>query len=111
MGSGDEIVAIVDASNHVIGSSSRREMRARRLLHRACFILVFNSSGDLFVQKRTMSKDVYPGYFDTAVGGVVMAGESYEQSAKRELWEELGIQCITLTAHLDFHFDDDHSCV
>lgn len=88
---GDEVVAICDAENRVIGQASRREMRRRNLIHRASYILVFNSQGHIFVQKRTASKDLYPGYYDIAAGGVVLAGESYEESARRELQEELGV--------------------
>jgi isopentenyldiphosphate isomerase len=72
----DEIVTIVDAHNNVVGSAPRWEMRAKRLPHRSTYILVFNSQGELFVQKRTMTKDVFPGYYDPATGGVVLAGES-----------------------------------
>jgi isopentenyldiphosphate isomerase len=81
----DEIVLIVDKDNNKTGSAPRHEMRAKGLPHRACYILVFTSRGELFVQKRTMSKDIYPGYYDVAAGGVVLAGESYDESAKREL--------------------------
>jgi len=111
MGTADEIVAIVDAHNKVVGAAPRREMRAKRLLHRSTYILVFNSQGELYVQKRTMSKDVFPGYYDPAVGGVVLAGESYEQGARRELEEEMGIRSIPLTALFDFHFEDTHTRV
>jgi len=95
-----EVVAIVDAENRVIGQATRREMRRRNLIHRATYILVFNQKEQLFVQKRTQSKDIYPGYFDVAAGGVVLSGEDYEESAQRELHEELG-----LTAELEFLFD------
>ncbi len=88
----EEIVTIVDRSNRVIGEASRREMRARNLIHRACFILVFNDRRELFVQQRTMIKDVYPGRWEIAAGGVVAAGESVEESAARELLEELGVK-------------------
>ncbi|NTV15437.1 MAG: NUDIX hydrolase YfcD [Desulfobulbaceae bacterium] len=99
MGS-SELVAIVDESNRLIGQASRAEMRAGRLIHRASYILVFNHLGELFVQKRTANKDIYPGFYDVAAGGVVLAGESYEESAARELGEELGI-----SAPLTFCFD------
>ena len=88
---GREEVAIVDERNREIGRTGRAEMRAGRLIHRASYVLVFNSGGKLFVQRRTMTKDIYPGYYDVAAGGVVQAGESYEESARRELYEELGI--------------------
>jgi 8-oxo-dGTP pyrophosphatase MutT (NUDIX family) len=111
MSAADEIVTIVDEHNHVVGAISRREMRARRLPHRSTYILVFNRSGHLYVQKRTMTKDVFPGYYDPAAGGVVLAGESYEVCAKRELAEEMGIQDVPLLWHFDFYFADTHSRV
>lgn len=102
----DEIILIVDANNNITGSAPRHEMRAKGLPHRACYILVFNSLGELFVQKRTMSKDIYPGYYDIATGGVVLAGESYDESARRELAEELGIRNVELFAHFTFLYED-----
>ena len=111
MSAADEIVTIVDEHNQVIGAVPRREMRAKRLLHRSTYILVFNSQGHLYVQKRTMTKDVFPGYYDAAAGGVVLAGESYEAGAARELAEEMGIQDVPLTQHFEFYFADDHNRV
>ena len=102
MSSANEVVIIVDKNNIETGKAPRHEMRARGLPHRACYILVFNSRGQLFVQKRTTSKDIYPGYFDIAAGGVVLAGESYDESARRELQEELGIRDALLTSHFTF---------
>jgi len=78
MGSANEIVAIVDRDNTLVGKANRSEMRSKGLPHRATYILVFNSVGWLFVQKRTTTKDIYPGCLDPAVGGVVLDGESYE---------------------------------
>lgn len=111
MGAAEEIVAIVDARNTVIGAAPRREMRAKSLPHRSTYILVFNSRGELYVQKRTMNKDVFPGYYDAATGGVVLSGESYEQSAVRELEEEMGIREIPLTWLFDFYFADHRTRV
>ena len=104
MMSKDEIVAIVDENNIVIGAEPRHVMRSGGLIHRATYILVFNSKGDIFVQKRTLSKDVYPGYTDVATGGVVLAEETYEASAERELAEELGIRDVALTRLFDFFY-------
>jgi isopentenyldiphosphate isomerase len=86
-------------------------MRARNLPHRSTYILVFNARGELYVQKRTMSKDVFPGYYDPAVGGVVLAGESYEQGAVRELAEEMGIRNVPLSWLFDCYFADEHTRV
>src|SRR5206468_2634750 len=104
MGSPDEIVAIVDERNNVVGALPRAEMRARCLPHRSTYILVFNSRGELFVQKRAANKDVFPAYYDPAAGGVVLAGETYEKGAKRELEEELGIRDMELTWQFEFYF-------
>lgn len=107
----NEIVAIVDAQNNIVGAAPRWEMRAKRLVHRSTYILVFNPEGALYVQKRTMTKDVFPGYYDPATGGVVLAGESYEESAIRELEEEMGIRNVPLSRLFDFYFADERTRV
>ncbi len=102
----NEIVQIVDRENQVTGALPRHSMRSQGLIHRASYILVFNQQEELFVQKRTTSKDIYPGYWDVAAGGVVLAGESYEQSASRELTEELGVSGVPLLPLFDYYFED-----
>ncbi|HEY2388280.1 MAG TPA: NUDIX domain-containing protein [Candidatus Binatia bacterium] len=86
-----EWIDVVDAHDRVVGRATRAEMRRDNLLHRAVYILVTNSRGELFIHERTTSKDVYPGYRDVTVGGVVAAGEDYDTAAARELAEELGV--------------------
>ena len=107
----EEIVEIVDRDNNSIGAVSRRIMRQQGLIHRASYILVFNRSGELFLQKRTMSKDIYPGFWDLAASGVVLAGESYEESAKRELREELGVAGVQLRRLFDQYYEDENNKV
>lgn len=63
------------------------------------------------MQKRTMSKDVFPGYYDPATGGVILVNESYEQGAIRELEEEMGIRDVPLTRLFDFYFADQRTRV
>ncbi len=104
--SAKEIVQIVDRDNREIDALPRHLMRSRGLIHRASYVLVFNDQKEIFVQKRTTTKDIYPGYWDVAAGGVVLASESYEQSASRELAEELGISGIPLTPLFDHYFED-----
>lgn len=58
----EELVEIVDRDNTSLGAVTRAIMRQQNLIHRACYVLVFNRKGELFIQKRTMTKDVYPGY-------------------------------------------------
>ena len=111
MNPADEIVAIVDDRNRVVGSAPRWDMRRNRLPHRSTYILVFNSRGDLCVQKRTATKDVFPGYYDIAAGGVVLAGESYEAGARRELAEEVGIRGVPLAHQFVFHYADAYTQV
>ena len=102
----EEIVQIVDRDNQVTEALPRHLMRSRGLIHRASYILVFNHRQEVFVQKRTTTKDIYPGYWDVAAGGVVLADESYEESASRELKEELGVSGIPLTPLFDHYFED-----
>jgi len=102
----NEIVQIVDRENRAIDALPRHIMRQQRLIHRACYILVFNSNNELFIQKRTMTKDVYPGYWDVAAGGVVLVNESYEKSAIRELHEELGISGVRLQHRFDHYYEE-----
>lgn len=99
-------MVIVDLANTVVGEASRRDMRARNLPHRASFVLLFRSSGELFVQRRVAWKETYPGHFDPAPGGVVQSGESYEQNAAREMEEELGVRGAPLTPLFNFWFED-----
>ena len=101
----EEMVQIVDRENRIITTVPRREMRSGGHAYRASYILVFNQGGELFLQQRTLSKDMYPGYYDAAAGGVLVAGESYERSAERELGEELGIQA-PLQPLFDTYFED-----
>jgi 8-oxo-dGTP pyrophosphatase MutT (NUDIX family) len=107
----DELVAIVDEENRVAGSAPRWVMRRDGLLHRATYVFVFDPAGLLYVQQRTLTKDVYPGYWDLAAGGVVLDGETYLQSAQRELEEELGIGGVPLEEWFRFYFEDGSSRV
>lgn len=107
----EEIVIIVDRDNCPIGAVARRIMREQKLIHRASYILVFNNAGELFIQKRTKNKDIYPGYWDLAAGGVVLAGESYEESAQRELREELGLSNSKLRFLFDQYYEDSDNKV
>lgn len=102
----DEKIIIVDEKNQPAGTALRSVMRTKNLIHRASYILVFNQKGELFVQKRTLTKDVFPGYYDVAAGGVVLENESYAQSARRELLEELGIAGVPLEAVFDNFYED-----
>ncbi len=91
MDPGDELVDVVDERNEVVGVVSRRTLRAENLWHRCTYVFVMNASGELYVHRRTDTKDVYPGFYDVVAGGVNAGGESYGECARRELEEELGV--------------------
>lgn len=104
---GDEQVALVDERGRVIGSTSRREMRRRNLRHLATGVIVRNSFGLVYVHRRTLDKDVYPGMHDCCAGGVVAAGESPEEAARRELAEELDVSDVPLQRVLEGSYADE----
>ncbi len=87
----DEVLAVVDEQDRVVGSAPRTEVHANNLLHRAVHVLVFSSGGDLFLQKRSRWKDRCPLLWDSSAAGHLNAGESYDAAATRELREELGV--------------------
>ncbi|MDH4570057.1 NUDIX hydrolase [Pseudomonas sp. BN414] len=101
-----ERVAWVDEQDRPLGGLPRGELRERGLISRGTFILLFNSAGQLCVHRRTLSKALYPGYWDVAAGGMVQEGEDYAESAARELEEELGVGGVPLREHGRFYFDE-----
>jgi len=104
--SSDELVDVVDENDHVVRQATRREVRQGNLRHRSVYIFVFNPVGQLFVHRRTDTKDIFPGCWDVAVGGVLGAGEVYDRGAQRELEEELGIAGVRLRRLFPLRYDD-----
>jgi 8-oxo-dGTP pyrophosphatase MutT (NUDIX family) len=104
---GDELVDVVDDEDHVVATVTRREMRLRRLRHRAVSIAVLGSDGRLLVHRRADTKDVWPGMWDLAAGGVVGSGETYDDAARRELEEELGITVGAMECLGEGRFEDE----
>jgi len=88
----EEFFDIVNDRDEVIGRAPRREVHARGLWHRAVHILVFDAAGRVFLQKRSMRKDLSPGLWDSSCSGHVDSGEDYDSAARRELGEELGLR-------------------
>ncbi len=91
-GGSDEIFDVVDGSDRVVGQATRREVHGRGLRHRAVHVLVFNRRGELYLQKRSMTKDTAAGLWDSSASGHLGAGEGYDAAAVRELHEELGLK-------------------
>lgn len=89
----EELLTEVDKNNHVIGSIPRGlAHKSPDTIYRTIFVVVINEEGKILLQKRSSSKDLYPDCWDLSVGGHVDYGQSYEQTAVKELSEELGIE-------------------
>ncbi len=87
-----EMFPLVDEQGNIIGAATRGECHnGSKLLHPVIHLHVFNSKGELYLQKRPEWKDIQPGKWDTSVGGHVDLGENVEMALKREVREELGI--------------------
>ncbi|HSH95401.1 MAG TPA: NUDIX domain-containing protein [Roseimicrobium sp.] len=96
----EDIFDVVNERDEVVGRERRSIVHRDKLLHRAVHIFVFNSRGEIFLQKRSMSKDSSPGLWDSSSSGHVDSGEDYDQSAVRELKEEIGLVVNTIPTRL-----------
>ncbi|QKV72613.1 NUDIX domain-containing protein [Amycolatopsis sp. Hca4] len=91
----DELVALYDQAGAVVGSTTRARVRADALWHAAGVVLVRSGDGSaVYVHLRTPGKDVFPATWDCWAGGVVAAGETPAECARRELAEELGVHGV-----------------
>ncbi len=87
----EEIFDVVDEHDQVVGRAPRSVVHAQKLAHRAVHVFVFNSRGELLLQKRSALKDEYPLCYTSSASGHLSAGEDYVSAAPRELEEELGL--------------------
>jgi 8-oxo-dGTP pyrophosphatase MutT (NUDIX family) len=106
-----ELLDVLDGTGTVVGQATRERVHREGLSHRAVHVLVWHPDGRLLLQKRSRTKALCPGLWDTSVGGHVGAGEDSEEAARRECREEIGIPIPpggleTLGRHL---FDEDPS--
>jgi isopentenyldiphosphate isomerase len=88
----EEIFDVVNERDEVVDRKPRSEVHRLGLMHRAVHVLVFNSRGEVFLQKRSMSKDRQPGLWDSSASGHLDTGETYDACAVRELREEIGLK-------------------
>ena len=101
----EEVFPVVDSAGKVVGRATRGECHGgSMLLHPVVHLHVFNSRGELYLQKRPLWKDIQPGRWDTAVGGHVDYGETIAEALRREVREELGITEFTPEAVAVYEF-------
>lgn len=89
--SAEEWFDVVNERDEVMRQATRRDVHANGWWHRAVHVLVFDSAGRVFLQRRSMNKDLSPGKWDSSCSGHLDAGEGYDAAAVRELKEEIGI--------------------
>jgi len=106
-----ELFPVVDESDRIRRYASRSEVHGNNLRHRAVHILIFSASGDVYLQQRSRWKDRHPLKWDSSAAGHVTAGETYDETAWRELKEELGVDAslkkiskITASRGTDYEF-------
>ncbi len=100
----EEIFDVVNERDEVIGQNTRREVHRLGLKHRAVHVLVFNARGEIFLQKRSLKKDIAAGKWDSSASGHLDAGETYDACAVREVREEIGLH-LPLPARRLFKID------
>ncbi len=88
----EELFNVVDANDNVIATMPRSDVHRQKLRHRAVHIFLFRSDGRMLIHLRTDTKEEFPSVWTSSASGHVSAGEDYETSAERELFEELGVR-------------------
>ena len=96
----EEIFDVVNERDEVVAQKPRSEVHRLGLQHRAVHVLIFNARGEVFLQKRSLSKDTFPGAWDSSASGHLETGETYDACAVREVREELGLELAQAPARL-----------
>jgi isopentenyl-diphosphate delta-isomerase type 1 len=94
--SSEELFDVVDAGDCVVCSRPRSVVHQQKLLHRAVHVFVFGADNKLLIHRRSPSKEEFPSVWTSSCSGHVSSGESYDETAPRELEEELGISDVAL---------------
>lgn len=89
----EEVYDVVNDQDEVVGTATRKQVHHNpSLIHRAAGAYIFNHQKQLLMQKRSKSKDMFPGYWAFSVGGHVDSGSTYDETVRREMREELGFE-------------------
>lgn len=103
----EELVYEVDENDRILRIVRRGELTDRNLRHRSVAILFRDGAGRILVHRRAQAKRVFPQFYDMFVAGMVPAGESYDQTARREAAEEVGQRNVVLRPVGKWRYDDD----
>lgn len=93
-------VVVVDRENNIVGAETAQFVTENQLIRRIVRVLMFNKNGELFLQMRSPTKNIYPNTWDQSAGGHVDEGDTDEEAAIKELREEIGI----VRGHLEYLF-------
>jgi 16S rRNA (adenine1518-N6/adenine1519-N6)-dimethyltransferase len=85
------LLDVVDEQNKPIGVVRRRDLFRLRANFRTVHVLIFNSRGEVLLQRLAWTKDREPGRWGSSAAGYLHAGEDYQDAARRRLAEELGL--------------------
>lgn len=90
------LVQVVDEHDNPVNEAEIDGVRTQGLIHRVARVMLLNNEGKILLQKRRSDMKLFPGRWDNSAAGTVDAGESYEETAYRELAEEIGVEGETL---------------
>jgi isopentenyldiphosphate isomerase len=91
-----ELLDVVDDRDTILGQAPRAKCHRTNLIHRSVMFYIFNTKGQIYITKRSMTKKPFSGYWSIVLGGHVPSGESYESAVIRELVEETALDCNTI---------------
>jgi isopentenyldiphosphate isomerase len=87
-----EMLDVVDKDDRIVGVMERGAIHRKRLFHRSVHVFLIDENGRIYLQRRSFEKPEHPGKWDSSASGHVESGESYEEAARRELEEEIGVK-------------------
>lgn len=89
----EELFDVLDKNGNKTGiQKTKKELHEQGLWHQAVHVWIFNSKGEMLLQKRAKDKDYWPDLWDISAAGHISAGETPEQAVIREIGEETGIK-------------------
>ncbi|MFN1217956.1 isopentenyl-diphosphate Delta-isomerase [Chryseobacterium kwangjuense] len=102
----EEFVVLVNPEDEVLGLMEKQQAHINGLLHRAFSVFLFNSKGEMLLQKRASGKYHSPNQWTNAVCSHPREDETYIDGARRRLQEELGIEA-NLSEKFNFIYKAD----